>query len=157
MTRSLLRASSLWLLTTTTTTTRATAFHPQFQSTLQLHRCTLVDTSRTFYTDLSAMPKTKKQAESQSSAASKNKNEKESKGIMMILSPAKTLDMNPLPTDEKSDSIPDSSHFTLPNCNPERTKKVVQAMKKRSQSELAKLLSISATLAKTSHEVGFVQ
>jgi cytoplasmic iron level regulating protein YaaA (DUF328/UPF0246 family) len=76
------------------------------------------------------------------------------KGILMILSPAKTLDLSPLPTDSEYENlIPDASTFTIPDCHPEKTRKVVQAMKKRSQSELGKLLSISANLAKTSHEV----
>lgn len=80
----------------------------------------------------------------------KEDNDISSKGIMMILSPAKTLDLNPLP--DESDLIPDSSAFTIPSCDPDRTKKVAQAMKKRSQSELGKLLSISANLAKASHQ-----
>jgi hypothetical protein len=34
-----------------------------------------------------------------------------------------------------------------------KTKEVIQAMKKRKEGELAKLLGISANLAKTAHEV----
>ena len=75
-------------------------------------------------------------------------------GIMMILSPAKTLDLTPLAADIKNDDhIPDSSLWTVPGCNMDKTRQVVQAMKKRSQSELAKLLSISSNLASKSHEV----
>ena len=125
-----MRAFSLWLLTT-----RITAFHRSYVPSLH-HSCGPLEKA-TFC----AMPKSKKNQDATTT---------DSKGIMMILSPAKTLDMDPLP---KQESIPDSSHFTVPACNPEQTRKVVQAMKKRSQTELGKLLSISANLAKTSHGV----
>jgi uncharacterized protein len=73
-------------------------------------------------------------------------------GILMILSPAKTLDLNPLPVMGDNDNIPDVSHFTMPNCHPEKSRRVVKAMKTRSEAQLGKLLGVSSNLAKTSHE-----
>lgn len=67
----------------------------------------------------------------------------------MILSPAKTLNLEPL--DATSGNIPEASLWTSPECHPEQSREVAVAMKKRSQTELGKLLSISANLAKTSH------
>mmetsp|Transcript_23067 Transcript_23067/g.41875 ORF Transcript_23067/g.41875 Transcript_23067/m.41875 type:complete len:298 (-) Transcript_23067:29-922(-) len=69
---------------------------------------------------------------------------KPSKGIMMILSPAKTLNLSPL---EHSPAT-----TTIPHCNVEKTKEIMQAIKKRTQAELGKLLGISANLAQTAHE-----
>ncbi|GKY96819.1 hypothetical protein MPSEU_000641100 [Mayamaea pseudoterrestris] len=68
-----------------------------------------------------------------------------SRGIMMILSPAKTLDLSPL-------TRPSLPPTTLPDCNPKQTAQVAQAMKERTESELKSLLGISAALAKTSRE-----
>lgn len=65
----------------------------------------------------------------------------------MILSPAKTLDLSPL------DDANVCSETTSPDCDVVKTKKVVEAMKKRKEGELGKLLGISANLAKTSHGV----
>ena len=63
-----------------------------------------------------------------------------SKGVMMILSPAKTLDVSPyqskLPT-------------TIPDCHTAQTQQIVKAMKARNEKELTKLLGISANLGKT--------
>jgi len=63
---------------------------------------------------------------------------------MMILSPAKTLNLSPL---EHSPAT-----TTIPHCNVEKTKEIMQAIKKRTQAELGKLLGISANLAQTAHE-----
>lgn len=69
------------------------------------------------------------------------------KGIMMILSPAKTLDLTPLNDDATAETT------TIPDCDVEKTKEIIQAMKKRTQGELGKLLGLSSNLTKTAHEV----
>lgn len=69
-------------------------------------------------------------------------------GILMILSPAKTLDLSP--TDRLS------ADWTSPDCNVNKTKTVAAALKKRKTKELEKLLGISANLAKTAHEVRLI-
>jgi hypothetical protein len=66
------------------------------------------------------------------------------KGILMILSPAKTLDLSPYAA---------ASPCTSPDCDAKMTAELIHAMKKRKESELAKLLGISANLAKTAHQV----
>jgi cytoplasmic iron level regulating protein YaaA (DUF328/UPF0246 family) len=66
---------------------------------------------------------------------------------MMILSPAKTLDL--------SAWQPIGSLMpTAPNCSPSQTLEVAKEMKARKENELGKLLGISANLAKTASEVG---
>jgi cytoplasmic iron level regulating protein YaaA (DUF328/UPF0246 family) len=69
-------------------------------------------------------------------------------GIMMILSPAKTLDLGPF--DAPSNTFPQTS---LPACDASKTKTLASAMKGRSKKELEKLLGISANLAEKSHQV----
>lgn len=64
----------------------------------------------------------------------------------MILSPAKTLDLSSTP--EKFASLA----LTMPSCNVSKTRKVAEAMKKRKETELGKLLGISSNLAKTAHQ-----
>ena len=71
------------------------------------------------------------------------------KGIMMILSPAKTLDLEPYDKDAYG-SFPSP---TNPCCDLEKTKEVTHAMKKRDKESLQKLLGISAKLADTAHQV----
>ncbi|CAB9517565.1 UPF0246 protein YaaA [Seminavis robusta] len=93
------------------------------------------------------MPKTSSSQESKDATG----------GIMMILSPAKTLDLDPLPNnhpeqDNYNQNIPDATTFTMPDCHTENTLRVVKSMKTRTQKELEKLLGISANLAKKSHE-----
>jgi hypothetical protein len=63
---------------------------------------------------------------------------------MMILSPAKTLNLSPL---EHSPAT-----TTIPHCNVEKTKEIMQAIKQRTHAELGRLLGISANLAQTAHE-----
>jgi hypothetical protein len=70
------------------------------------------------------------------------------RGIMMILSPAKTLDLSVW------QPIGGSLAPTAPDCSPSQTLQVAKAMKERKESELGKLLGISANLAKTASEVG---
>lgn len=70
------------------------------------------------------------------------------RGVMMILSPAKTLDLSPF--EAPSPSFPQTS---VPNCDAEKTKAVASAMKARSKKDLEKLLGISANLAEKSHQV----
>jgi cytoplasmic iron level regulating protein YaaA (DUF328/UPF0246 family) len=65
-------------------------------------------------------------------------------GIMMILSPAKTLDLSPF---LRSPTLP----TTLPECNVAKTLEVVRALKSRRESELAKLLKLSPNLGKTAY------
>lgn len=67
-------------------------------------------------------------------------------GILMILSPAKTLDLSPC------DRL--SGDWTTPECDEAKTKKIASIVKKQKAKELEKLLGISANLAKTAHEVG---
>ena len=90
------------------------------------------------------MPKSK------SASSKKNQGDaeapKNASGIMMILSPAKTLDLNPLP-----DSVP-KLKYTMPMVDLDKTKEIAEQMKHRSQADLAKLLGVSANIAKTSHE-----
>jgi len=74
-------------------------------------------------------------------------------GVMMILSPAKTLDLAHLDDANKPNNIPESSLWTAPDCNLEQSRRLARAMKKRSQADLEKLLKLSANLAKTSHQV----
>lgn len=64
-------------------------------------------------------------------------------GILMILSPAKSLDVSPLT----------SPMCTSPDCDTIKTKEVIQAIKTRKEGELATLLGISTNLAKRAHEV----
>lgn len=73
---------------------------------------------------------------------------KATKGLVMLLSPAKTLDQSPLDPSLAS-SLPSTS---VPDCDPQKTKEIVQAMKKRSQKELGKLLGISDSLSATVHK-----
>jgi len=72
-------------------------------------------------------------------------------GIMMILSPAKTLDLTPFvePSSDSSDST--FPPLTTPQCDTSKTKAVSTAMKHRSKKDLEKLLGISSNLAATSH------
>jgi uncharacterized protein len=65
------------------------------------------------------------------------------RGIMMIMSPAKTLDFRPIDP-SRSAALP---ICTWPDCNPHQTAEIASAMKQKSESQLAKLLSISPALA----------
>jgi cytoplasmic iron level regulating protein YaaA (DUF328/UPF0246 family) len=67
------------------------------------------------------------------------------RGIMMILSPAKTLDFKPM---ERATAVPSS----WPDCNPERTSEIARAMKRKTGSELAKMLGLSSALAATTKQ-----
>jgi uncharacterized protein len=69
---------------------------------------------------------------------------KKKNGIMMILSPAKTLDLSPLDPVLLGDLAP-----TEPDCNPAGSRQVAHAMKSRSEGELQSLLGLSKNLAKT--------
>jgi len=82
----------------------------------------------------------------------------------MILSPAKTLDLAPLKSDNDDDEddnnndeaavrSPSSSlQCTEPSCDPSKTSEIARAMKARSEPELAKLLGgLSKNLARTAH------
>lgn len=66
--------------------------------------------------------------------------------ILMVLSPAKTLDLSP-------GARRLSGHWTLPNCNDAKTKQIAAAMKIRTAKELEGLLGISSNLATTAHKV----
>ena len=113
---------------------------------------------RTFGTD-TTMPKSKKKTSASTLSATNNgvgdAASPSSLGVMMILSPAKSLNLEPLSlSDDSNTNIPESSLWTSPDGSyRDQSRQVVQAMKKRSQAELGKLLSISANLAKTSHGV----
>jgi len=69
-------------------------------------------------------------------------------GVMMILSPAKTLDLSPFEP-PPSDTFP---ALSTPDCDAAKTKVVAEAMKARGKKELEKLLGISANLAEKSHQ-----
>ena len=78
----------------------------------------------------------------------------------MILSPAKTLDLTPLSerifahSDVDENAIETlSKEYALSLCDEDKTDCVVEAMKKRSESELKTLLKLSPALAKSSYEV----
>ena len=62
---------------------------------------------------------------------------------MLILSPAKSLDLSPYEGSLKT---------TLPECDKANTLQVAKAMKARKEKELTKLLSLSANLGKTASE-----
>mmetsp|Transcript_17674 Transcript_17674/g.23576 ORF Transcript_17674/g.23576 Transcript_17674/m.23576 type:complete len:332 (+) Transcript_17674:3-998(+) len=65
---------------------------------------------------------------------------------MMILSPAKTLDLTPY--DENNDF----PSLTTPSCDSAKTSIVASSMKKRKKADLTKLLSISAKLGDTAYQ-----
>ena len=73
-------------------------------------------------------------------------------GIMMILSPAKTLDLTPYIKDNYT-AIPPP---TKPCCDLDKTSIISKAMKKKDKKALEKLLGISSKLADTAHEVQFL-
>ena len=72
----------------------------------------------------------------------------EAKGILMILSPAKTLDLSPCNVD--------ANKTTIPDCDEDKTRQIIEEMKKRKEGELGKLLGVSANLARTAHEVSVI-
>ena len=66
----------------------------------------------------------------------------------MILSPAKTLDLN------KFVAIPDNAlKLTYPSCDTEKTKLLAGILKSKSQKELKTLLKVSDKISKTVKEV----
>lgn len=67
-------------------------------------------------------------------------------GIMMILSPAKTLDLSPC-----SNRL--ATMWTEPECDVSKTNEIASEMKHRKQKDLQKLLGISANLAETAYGV----
>jgi len=87
-----------------------------------------------------------------SSTSHKNEEDVNTEGIIMILSPAKTLDVSSYePNDYPSFPKP-----TEPNCNYGQTKQVARFMKQQKKKSLEKLLSISAKLADSAYQVNFV-
>lgn len=68
-------------------------------------------------------------------------------GILMILSPAKTLDLTPL--EEEEIVMVKNVEITQPDCHVEQTQHIAHCMKQRTPSELAKLLGLSTHLAQT--------
>eukprot|EP00566_Odontella_aurita_P019965 CAMPEP_0113536272 /NCGR_PEP_ID=MMETSP0015_2-20120614/6161_1 /TAXON_ID=2838 /ORGANISM="Odontella" /LENGTH=291 /DNA_ID=CAMNT_0000435603 /DNA_START=56 /DNA_END=931 /DNA_ORIENTATION=- /assembly_acc=CAM_ASM_000160 len=69
---------------------------------------------------------------------------KDGDGVMMILSPAKTLDLRPF--EKSSSSFPP---ITSPSCSEEKTKHLVNTLKAHSEKSLGKLLGVSAKIAET--------
>jgi len=159
--KSFLWKTSLYFLATPRRHCRA--FSPLSARSLSTQQSSKIPDQRHNHTNLRlprlfATAKTTEMTKSKASSSSSTNDANDSVvvGIMMILSPAKTLDVTPLAVDDKNDDyIPNSSLWTVPSCNMDKTRQVVQAMKKRSQSELAKLLSISSNLASKSHEVTY--
>ena len=66
--------------------------------------------------------------------------------MLLILSPAKTLDLSSCHQRLCGD-------WTFPDCDEAKTKQLVAALKNRTPKELASLLNVSQNLAKTAHEV----
>lgn len=75
-------------------------------------------------------------------------------GIMMILSPAKTLDLSPFVLSNYYPKLGDKSDtfLTNPCCDPKKTSHLANVMKKQTPTQLMKLLKISSKLANVSHE-----
>ena len=75
-------------------------------------------------------------------------------GIMMILSPAKTLDLSPFALGNYHPELGDKSDnlLTNPCCDAKKTSHLATVMKKQSPTQLMKLLKISSKLANVSHE-----
>jgi cytoplasmic iron level regulating protein YaaA (DUF328/UPF0246 family) len=73
--------------------------------------------------------------------------------IMMILSPAKTLDLKPLNHNNNHHEHEQELDVTtsLPSCDLDKTRHIAKIMKGMSRSDLKKLLSISDNLAATAH------
>lgn len=69
------------------------------------------------------------------------------RGVMMILSPAKTLDLQPFKSTSSSFPL-----TTRPSCDDEKTKLLATVMKAQSEKALGKLLGISAKLGETAHQ-----
>ena len=70
------------------------------------------------------------------------------RGLLMILSPAKTLNLTPLEEEHLH-----GLSFTEPSCNPENTKLLATILKSKSTDQLSKLLGTSAKLSQTVKEV----
>ena len=78
----------------------------------------------------------------------------------MVISPAKTLDLKRLSEREEMEldhdtiasisSVAASAHTSL--CDEDKTRTIVNIMKKKSEAELKTLLSLSPSLAKTAHQ-----
>ena len=78
-------------------------------------------------------------------------------GIVMVISPAKTLDLKRLSEREGMEldhdtiaSISSSAATSL--CDKDKTRTIVNIMKKKSNAELKSLLSLSPSLANTAHQ-----
>lgn len=70
----------------------------------------------------------------------------------MILSPAKTLDLSPL--DDAFACA--TATTTYPDCDLDKTNQVMEAMKKRNEEELGKLLGVSVNLRRTALQVSLM-
>jgi cytoplasmic iron level regulating protein YaaA (DUF328/UPF0246 family) len=79
------------------------------------------------------------------------------RGIKMVISPAKTLDLSPLSerelemVDHETIAAISSAKHTSP-CDQDKTNEIVKIMKKKSDAELKSLLSLSPALAKVSYQ-----
>lgn len=73
---------------------------------------------------------------------------KANRGIMMILSPAKTLDLSKFV--DKPENIPT---LTYPSCDTNKTKLLAGILKSKSQKELKTLLKVSDKIATKVKEV----
>ncbi|KAK1738035.1 peroxide stress protein YaaA-like protein [Skeletonema marinoi] len=79
------------------------------------------------------------------------------RGIAMVISPAKTLDLQPL--HEREDIMVDhetiagiSSAKHTSRCDQDKTNEIVNIMKMKSEAELKSLLSLSPSLSKTAYQ-----
>ena len=75
------------------------------------------------------------------------------RGLMMILSPAKTLNLN---FEMTSLSSMDGMALTEPMCNVEKTNELVNILKTKTKKQLKDYMGISDNLVKSVLEVSFV-
>eukprot|EP00557_Chaetoceros_sp_GSL56_P005410 CAMPEP_0176491334 /NCGR_PEP_ID=MMETSP0200_2-20121128/8374_1 /TAXON_ID=947934 /ORGANISM="Chaetoceros sp., Strain GSL56" /LENGTH=308 /DNA_ID=CAMNT_0017888751 /DNA_START=1344 /DNA_END=2267 /DNA_ORIENTATION=- len=71
------------------------------------------------------------------------------RGIFMILSPAKTLDLSPLQSDVLSGI---ESNLSEPSCDLAKTRQLAEILQSKSQNELKKLLNVSDKISSTVKE-----
>lgn len=88
-------------------------------------------------------------------------------GVIMVLSPAKTLDLTPIVDRDFIDEVDAAAILDLaslaasgeasgqcdPLCDRDKTEMICQVMKSKSEGELKKMLNLSPALAKIAHQV----
>lgn len=88
------------------------------------------------------------------SRSSKRKATENDHGILMILSPAKTLDLSPMASRRRSDAlaVAATATTTMPQCNAAKTLEIAKIMKSHNKDDLVKRLGVSAKIGKTAQE-----